>query len=153
MLPVPTDADTAVDERVTMNVGASAEERQCCGDERPLKDEDQGPDEESGEQRAAEMVHELILVPGPVRLCHQAGRRDAQKAEGPIDGVEKDASHGDAAQHCRADQHPISTEAPPSLDRTGNRQDVHPKFNLQQSAIGYMQRQSLNTRNRPVWSV
>jgi hypothetical protein len=73
-------------------------------DERLLQGEDQGPDEESGEQRAAEVVHELILVSGPVRLSDQAGRRHAQEAEAPIDGVEKDASHGHAAQNRRAGQ-------------------------------------------------
>ena len=87
-----------------MHFGAGAEQRQRCGDERPLEGEDQSPDEESGEQRAAEVVHELILISGPVRLRHQAGRRHAQEAEGPVDGVEKDASHGNAAQHRRAGQ-------------------------------------------------
>ncbi len=50
------------------------------------------------------MVHELILIAGPMRLRHQAGRRHAQETEGPVDGVEKDASYGNATQHGRAGQ-------------------------------------------------
>ncbi len=87
-----------------MHFGAGAQQRQCGGDERLLDGEDQSPDEQRGEQCAAEVVHHLILVSGPVRLRDQPGGRHAQKAEGPVDGVEKDASHGNAAQRCRAGQ-------------------------------------------------
>ena len=87
-----------------MHFGAGAEQHQRGGDERPLDGEDQSTDQESGEERPAEVVHELILISGPVRLRDQAGRRHAQEAEGPIDGVEKDASDGYAAQSRRARQ-------------------------------------------------
>ena len=43
-------------------------------------------------------MHHLVLISGSMRLCDQAGGRHAQKAEGPVDGVEKDAAHGNAAQ-------------------------------------------------------
>ena len=67
-------------------------------------DENQGPDEQGGEQRAGKVVHELIFVSCSLRLRDQASGRHAQEAEGPEDGVEKDASHGNAPQCCRAGQ-------------------------------------------------
>jgi hypothetical protein len=87
-----------------MYLGAGAKQRQGCGDERLLDDEDQDSDEQCGEQRAAEVVHDLVLISGPMRLRDQAGGRHAQEAEGPVDGIEKDAAHGNAAQCCRAGQ-------------------------------------------------
>ena len=87
-----------------MHLGAGAEQGQGGGDERPLDGKEQRPDEARGEQRAAEVMHELILVSGPVRLRDQTGRRHAQEAEGPVDGVKKDAAYGNTTQRCGAGQ-------------------------------------------------
>ncbi len=87
-----------------MHFGAGAQQCQRRGDERLLDGEDQSPDEQSGEKRSAKVMHELIFVSRAVRLRDQAGGRHAQKAKGPVDGVEKDASHSYAAQRRRARQ-------------------------------------------------
>ena len=59
-------------------------------------------DEQSGEQRAGKMMHELIFVACSLRLRDQASGGHAKEAEGPEDGVEKDASNRNAPQCCRA---------------------------------------------------
>ena len=81
-----------------MHLSAGAEQGQGGGDERPLDGEEQGPDEACGEQRAAKVMHELILVSSPVGLRDQTGRRHAQEAEGPVDGVKEDAADGNTTQ-------------------------------------------------------
>ena len=58
------------------------------------------PDEQSGEQRAGKVMHELTFVACSLRLRDQASGRHAQEAEGPVDRIEKDASHGNTPQ-CR----------------------------------------------------
>jgi hypothetical protein len=89
-----------------MHFRTGPKQRQGYRDERLLQREDQNAYQQGGDQRAPEVVHELVLVSGPMRLSHQAGRRHAQKCEAPIDGVEKDASHRHASQNRRARQMP-----------------------------------------------
>jgi hypothetical protein len=48
------------------------------------------------------VVLNFVVVAGAVGLCDEAGGGHAEEAEGPEDGVEKDAAQGDSAERCRA---------------------------------------------------
>ncbi|MEA3005887.1 MAG: hypothetical protein QOI94_1156 [Acidobacteriaceae bacterium] len=87
-----------------MHFAACAQQCQRRGDERLLEHEDQNPDEQRGEHRAGKVMHELIFVACSLRLRDQASGRHAEEAEGPKDGVEKDASNGNAPKCRRAGQ-------------------------------------------------